>query len=187
MTDAEKIFTINAVGTINVNEEFGEVMKGGCILNVASMAGYMLPLEQVPTQLYEASAAGVEAFLGGAKQMLGMVPEEKQTGAAYTISKNFVQWYSRREAVKLGKKGIRVVSISPGTFSTPMGELEGEQANKLALMGALGRVGDPVEIAKMMNFILSDNCSYMTGVDVLYDGGVIAALEVTKAQQAPQE
>ncbi len=177
MTDGESIFRINALGTVNIDEEFAPSMQsGGVILNVSSMAGHMLPAGQEPVQLYKLYTEGEAVFMGAAKQMLSNVPAEQQAGTAYTISKNFVIWYTERAAVKYGKNGIRVVSISPGTFSTPMGEIEGDDAANFAKSGALGRVGDPVEIAKMMAFMVSDDCSYLTGVDVLYDGGVIAAM-----------
>lgn len=178
MGDANKIFEINAVGTINIDEEFAEIMgEGSCILNVASMAAYMMPEDQAPKQIYELALNNVEAFKGGASQMLQAIPEENRTGAAYSISKNFVKWYTEKLAVKYGKKGIRVVSISPGTFRTPMGEIEGEQAASFAINGALGRLGEPEEIAKMMAFMVSDEASYLTGVDILYDGGSIAAFK----------
>ena len=185
MTNGEAIFSINAVGTINVDEAFASVMtKGSCILNVSSMSAYMLPAEKVPTQLYKLALQDVSAFEAGAKQMLSVIPDEQKTGSAYTISKNFVCWYTSRMAVKYGSKGIRVVSISPGTFSTPMGEVEGERAAALARRGPLGRVGDPVEIAKMMAFMVSDEASYLTGSDILYDGGAVAAFkEMTENRQ----
>ena len=176
MTDASKIFDINAVGTIVINEEFVDAMKeGSVILNVASMAAHMMPENQVPKQLYELAFSNLEAFKGGAAQMLNSLPEDNRTGAAYSISKNFVKWYTEKLGVKYGKKGIRVVSISPGTFRTPMGEVEGEQAAYFAINGALGRLGEPEEIAKMMAFMVSDEASYLTAVDILYDGGSIAA------------
>ena len=185
MADANKIFDINAVGTININEEFVDAMKeGSVILNVASMAAHMMPENQVPKQLYELAFSSLEAFKGGAVQMLNSIPEENRAGAAYSISKNFVKWYTEKMAVKYGKKGIRVVSISPGTFRTPMGEIEGEQAAYFAINGALGRLGEPEEIAKMMAFMVSDEASYLTAVDILYDGGSIAAYKETiEAQQ----
>lgn len=184
MTDALSIFKINAVGTININEAFGEVMgQGSCILNVSSMAGHMLPEASAPRQIYALALSNIQAFEGAAAQMLAAVPQEQSNGTAYTVSKNFVIWYTAKMAVRLGKKGIRVVSISPGTFRTPMGEVEGEQAASFALSGALGRLGEPEEIAKMMAFMVSDACSYMTGADVLYDGGSIAALK-DKMEQA---
>ena len=178
MADGEKIFTINAVGTININEEFAEVMKeGSCILNVSSMSAYMLPQENIPTDLYKLSFKDTKVFKSAVNQMLQAVPKEQQAGMAYTISKNFVTWYTSRMAVKVGKKGIRVVSISPGTFKTPMGEIEGEEAASFALRGAMGRLGEPEEIAKMMAFMVSDECSYLCGVDILYDGGSVASMK----------
>ena len=52
------------------------------------------------------------------------------------------------------------------------------------MRGALGRLGEPEEIAKMMAFMVSDACSYLTGVDILYDGGTIAAVQEMMSQQA---
>ena len=180
MTDAQSIWDINAGGTVNVDEQFAAVMDGGVILNVSSMAGYMLPADQTPVQLYQASALGSAALDAGFAQTLAYLPAEQAAGAAYTMSKNFVIWYTKQEAVKYGKKGIRVVSISPGTFTTPMGEVEGEEAAAFALSGAMGRLGDPVEIAKMMVFMVEE-ATYLDGVDILYDGGVIAATEARAA------
>lgn len=184
MDNAEKIFNINAGGTININEEFGPAMvEGGVILNVASMSGYMLPPEKIPTEMYKAALVSAEALEAGFKQMIPMIPEEQAAGTAYTISKNFVIWYTEKMALKFGKNGVRVVSISPGTFATPMGDIEGEEAANFAKMGALGRVGNPIEIAKMMAFMASDECSYLTGTDILYDGGSIAAFHAMADQK----
>lgn len=181
MTDALKIFTINAVGTINIDEELAAVMgAGSCILNVSSMSGYMLPPERIPYDMYQLSLTSVEGFEAAAAKMMEYVPEEQRCGMAYTISKNFVSWYTQQMAVRYGRQGIRVVSISPGTFRTPMGEVEGEEAASFALRGALGRMGEPEEIAKMMAFMVSDECSYLTGADILYDGGSIAAVKAAR-------
>lgn len=187
MADGEKIFKINALGTINIDEEFAEVMgEGSCILNVSSMSAYMIPADSVPKQLYKLALSDTDAFMEAMKQVIAAAPDDNRPGTAYTLSKNFVVWYTAREAVKLGKKGIRVVSISPGTFRTPMGELEGELAAGFALRGALGRMGEPEEIAKMMAFMVSDACSYLCGVDILYDGGSVAALNATM-EDMPQQ
>lgn len=188
MTSAENIFAINAAGTINVDEAFAAVMgAGSVILNVSSMSAYMLPAERAPKQIYQLALDSADAFLSGAKQMLEMVPEAQRSGMAYTTSKNFVVWYTVKEALKYGAKGIRVVSISPGTFSTPMGDIEGEEAAGFAKRGALGRVGDPAEIAKMMAFMVSDDASYLTGTDILYDGGAIAAFKDMAEKTAAQK
>lgn len=185
MANGEQIFAINAIGTINIDEEFAKVMgEGSCILNVSSMSAYMLPESSVPKQIYQLSLQDVNAFQSAANQMINAVAEEQKTGMAYTISKNFVVWYTSRMAVRYGKKGIRINSISPGTFKTPMGEVEGEQAASFALRGAMGRLGEPEEIAKMMAFMVSDECSYLCGVDILYDGGAVSALKALQEDMA---
>ena len=185
MTDAQKIFEINAIGTMNMDEEFVKIMpEGSCILNVSSMSAYMLPADKEPKQIYKLSLSDAEAFRLAVNQMLSQVPPEQQIGTAYTLSKNFVLWYTARMAVKFGKQGIRIVSISPGTFKTPMGEIEGKEAASFAERGALGRMGEPEEIAKMMAFMVSDECSYLTGVDILYDGGSVAALQAMREDRA---
>ncbi len=178
MAEAQRIFSINALGTINVDQEFLRVMgKGGCVLNVSSMAGHMLPQQNVPTGIYELALRDTLAFIESSERYINSLPQENQRGVAYMLSKNFVLWYTRQLAMTFGKKGVRISSISPGTFNTPMGVAEGEQAASFALNGPLARLGEPVEIAKMMAFMISDDCSYMTGVDVLYDGGVIASMQ----------
>ena len=65
-----------------------------------------------------------------------------------------------------------------------MGDLEGEQAASFALAGALGRVGQPEEIANLMAFIASDAASYLTGTDILCDGGAIAAMRSAALNKA---
>lgn len=185
MADGKKIFAINAIGTINIDEEFAEVMgPNSCILNVSSMSAYMLPAERAPKQIYNLALSDIHAFQDAINGIISSMPEEQQAGMAYTMSKNFVVWYTSRMAVKYGKKGIRVVSISPGTFKTPMGEVEGEEAASFALRGAMGRLGEPEEIAKMMAFMVSDECSYLCGVDILYDGGSIAAMQAMMEARA---
>ncbi len=182
--NANMIFSINAVGTVYVNTVFEELMEdGGCILNVSSMAGHMLPEANVPYSLFELALTDVDAFAKAGAEMFPPINQKDAEVGAYTTSKKFVIWYTTRLALKAGKRGIRVVSISPGTFLTPMGIHAGEEAAQCAKIGALGRVGDPVEIAKMMAFMVSDECSYLTGTDVLYDGGVIAAMNAMAAAQ----
>lgn len=177
MGDAEKIFTVNAMSTIYIDEEFSKVMNdGGSIINVASMAGHMLPPEKTPVEAYKLALTAPEDFLQTMLAMLSTLPAESAGGSAYTISKNFVIWYSVQAACQYGGKGIRVLSVSPGTFNTPMGEVEGEQAASMAKMGALGRVGEVDEIAALLAFVAGDMGSYLTATDILCDGGTIGML-----------
>lgn len=181
MGNGETIFHVNALGTIYINEVFAKHMKrGGVIIDVSSMSAYMLPEEQVPYQIYELAPENTEAFKQAISGMLGATHPEMQSDMAYTISKNFIIWYAKKSALKLGKDGIRVVSVSPGTFDTPMGETEGDFPVQMAKGGALGRIGNPEEIANLFAFLVSDGASYIAGTDILCDGGTIAAVQFTK-------
>jgi NAD(P)-dependent dehydrogenase (short-subunit alcohol dehydrogenase family) len=177
MAPPEAIFSINALGTIFVNEEFSSAMDKGCIIDIASMAAYMLPDDQVPYALYRIALDDPEQFRNQALAMLSSLPAEMAAGSAYTISKNFVIWYAQQCALKYGSKGMQVLSVSPGTFATPMGIAEGDQAAQFALQGALGRLGEPDEIGRLLAFLAMGGSGYLTATDILCDGGSIAAFK----------
>lgn len=184
MGEPDYIFDINALGTIYINEEFEAVMsEGGCIVDIASMAAYMTPEEQLPSALYPLALVNPQEFKENMLGVLAQVPEEHARGFSYSIAKNFVKWFAQQSALKYGRKGIRVLSVSPGTFATPMGNAEGEQAEAIALQGALGRVGKPDEIGRLLAFVAVGGADYLTAVDILCDGGTVAALSAAQAAQ----
>lgn len=184
MGDANYIVDINALGTIYINEEFAAVMQDeSCIVDVSSMAAYMMPEDQLPTALYPLALADAASFQNHLHDVLTQVPAEHAPGFAYSVSKNFVMWYAVQSALKYGRKGIRVLSVSPGTFATPMGDAEGEQASSIAEQGALGRVGDPDEIGRLLAFVAVGGANYLTATDILCDGGAVAAIRAAQSAQ----
>ena len=60
---------------------------------------------------------------------------------------------------------------------TEMGKMEGEAGERVAAGSALGRAVQPTELARVMAFLASPDASYVTGVDVLVDGGTVAAMQ----------
>lgn len=176
MGDAVKIMEANALGIIYVNEAFSEIMApGGCIVDVASMAGYLLPrMIMPPERIYRLSRTDKEAFLRKMMARVRRLPKKYHSDAAYGISKNFAIWYAKTDAVRCGAKGIRVVCVSPGNFETPMGKLEEKEASGYLKYCAIKRFGKPEEIAQMLAFVAGDKPGYLTGVDILMDGGCVA-------------
>lgn len=183
MDDAVKIMEANALGTIYVNEEFYNVMEAGsCIVDVASMAGYLLPSIVMPGEkLYRLSRTDRTAFMKKMMARVRLMPKKYHADIAYGISKNFAIWYAKTDAMKFGEKGIRVVSVSPGNFATPMGKLEEEEASSYLKYCAIKRFGDPKDIAELIAFVAGPKPGYLTGVDILMDGGCVSGKKL-KAQ-----
>jgi NAD(P)-dependent dehydrogenase (short-subunit alcohol dehydrogenase family) len=99
--------------------------------------------------------------------------------AAYALSKAGLLEMARREATDWGRVGARIVSLSPGLIATPMGALAYEKsAGKRAMFeqSPLSREGSMSEIADAVEFLASDRASFISGTDLLVDGGLAAAL-----------
>jgi NAD(P)-dependent dehydrogenase (short-subunit alcohol dehydrogenase family) len=90
---------------------------------------------------------------------------------------SFVVWYCKSQAARFGRQGARILSVSPGSIDTAMGRLE-EQSGAGAMLdhAALRRFGKPEEIAELLAFCASEKASYLTGIDILCDGGVVSTM-----------
>lgn len=178
MGDAEYVMRTNAIGTVNVNEGFyAGAAQGAAIVNVASMAAHLLPGEIIPTGQFPRALQDADAFMTAMLTMCDNIPEQGRSGYAYAISKSFVKWYSASQAERFNGKRLRIVSVSPGSVDTEMGRLE-EQAGAGALVAeaAVPRWGTPDEMAELFAFCVSDKAGYLTGTDILNDGGVVASV-----------
>ncbi len=177
MADAEVILKVNALGTINITEAaYTIATEGFALINVASMAGYLMPDLLIPTRAYAFALTDTDTFIRKVLFRCRLMPTEfYRKGMAYSISKNFVMWYSKKCAAKFGAKSARILSVSPGSFDTAMGRLEEKSGSaEMLKKAALKRFGRPEEIAELLAFCASDKASYITGVDILCDGGVVA-------------
>ena len=84
-------------------------------------------------------------------------------------------------SLQWGKRGGRVVSISPGIISTPLGQQElagpsGVMMRNMSASSGTGRIGTPEDIAAVGEFLVSPAASFITGTDLLVDGGTVASL-----------
>lgn len=178
MGAADYVMRTNAVGTLNVNEVFYETAgEGAAIVNVASMAAHMLPEEIIPTDQFPQALRDEDAFMADMLAACEIAPEEARPGLAYALSKSFVRWFSTSQAERFNGRGLRIVSVSPGSVDTEMGRLE-EQAGAGAMVtdAAVPRWGKAEEMAELFAFCVSARAGYLTGTDILNDGGVIASM-----------
>ena len=176
MGDPELIIRVNAIGTKNVNMEFFKYMdQGGVIVDVASSSAYEAPGILVKHQIYEMAEYEEDNFLKYMKREAMLAKDAyNQSGMAYVMSKNFVVWYAKKCAHEYAKKGIRVVSVSPGLVETDMGTKEVEKADfakKMVKETCAGRMGKPEELGFAIATIADERNGYLCGVDVLIDGG----------------
>lgn len=182
MGTGDRILKVNALGTVHVAEAALQVATPGfAVVNVASMAGHLLPRILLPRRTYRSALSDVQAFQRRLEAVVNRVPVSGRPAFAYSISKNFVIWYSAAQAARFGANGARILSVSPGSFDTEMGRLEIKSGSeKMLRHAALKRFGTADEIAEVLAFCASERAGYLTGTDVLVDGGNVAGVGLTE-------
>lgn len=174
MGDCTAILRVNLLGTAHVLDAFlPHASQNSVAVCFASIAGHG---EIDPRMLDLSRRLAVDEIAAGIDPSL---PQLTRSAAAYAISKRGVIDLVRRAAPAWGLRGARVLSLSPGIIATPMGRQEEEQQPVMADMLAatpLGRHGRAEEIAAVVAFLCSADASYMTGCDILVDGGFNATV-----------
>jgi NAD(P)-dependent dehydrogenase (short-subunit alcohol dehydrogenase family) len=175
MADTRRIFEVDLVGTQLLLDAFEPLVEPGCAaVCFASSAAYHVALA-VPDQKLDAFVEDptTDGFLDRAAELAS------DSGMAYAWAKRGVIRAAARAAVAWGKRGGRVNSVSPGLIDTGMGrqELEAHPFMKVMLDATpLGRLGRSEEVAELVSFLVSDKASFVSGIDVLIDGGGLEGL-----------
>jgi NAD(P)-dependent dehydrogenase (short-subunit alcohol dehydrogenase family) len=181
---AEAVLAVDLYGTAVVLEEFGTVIApGGAGVHISSMAGHMPPPLD-PETAHALAFTPVEELLALPVLAPDAVPN---SGVAYAISKQANHLRVQAAAVPWGDRGARVNCISPGIILTPLArdEMSGPGAEgyqRMIEVSAAGRVGTADEVATAAAFLLGPDAGFITGTDLLIDGGVIAALRAGRWQ-----
>jgi NAD(P)-dependent dehydrogenase (short-subunit alcohol dehydrogenase family) len=173
----EAILHVDLYGTALVLEEFGNVIaQGGAGVVIASQSGHRLPA-LTPEQDKALATTPVEELLA-----LPMLQPDQVTDPlhAYQVSKRGNSLRVMAEAVKWGKRGARINTISPGIIITPLAndELKGPRGDgyrRMLELSAAGRAGTPDEVGTVGALLMGADGAFITGSDFLMDGGVTAA------------
>jgi len=173
----ETILKVDLYGTALVLEEFGNVIaRGGSGIVIASQSGHRLgPLSTEQNALL--ATTPVEELLSLPMLQLDQIRDSLH---AYQISKRGNSLRVMAEAVRWGKRGARVNTISPGIIITPLAndELKGPRGpgyRRMIEVSAAGRAGTPDEVGVIGALLMGPEGVFITGSDFLMDGGVTAA------------
>jgi NAD(P)-dependent dehydrogenase (short-subunit alcohol dehydrogenase family) len=170
-TDPRRTFEVNLPGTARVLDAFlPHATTGTVAVCIASLAGYRAFSAQYDELLADPLAPDLYDRLEAA----GATRDDVL--ASYSVSKHGVILEVRRRAAAWGRAGARIVSISPGlVIDTSIGEGAASiHAGAYAEIAAVGRPGYAKDVAGVVAFLASDDAAYVTGCDLLVDGGVVA-------------
>ncbi|WP_019242823.1 MULTISPECIES: SDR family oxidoreductase [Bacillus] len=170
---ARAILEINLKGTVLVLDAFEDIaQKDSVAVCIASMSAYFAPDLASFSELSNNPLA--EDFLDKAVELV-----QDNAAMAYPFSKKAVIELVEKRATTWGRKGARLVSVSPGVIMTPMGEKETEnkeRAESMKQANPLGRFGEPSEISNVIHFLISSQASYINGTDIRVDGGSVPVM-----------
>ena len=168
MAEARRILDVNLAGTARLAAAtLPHCRHGTVFVVIASQAGHSASFDKLTPLLDDPLGKGV----------IEQLSEGVGAPAAYAISKRGVMRFTQREAKLWGERGGRIVSISPGLINTPMGRAELESSPVLQQITdaqPVPRMGKAEEIADAVEFLISDKAMFITGADLLVDGGSLA-------------
>jgi NAD(P)-dependent dehydrogenase (short-subunit alcohol dehydrogenase family) len=170
------ILKVDLFGTAVILEEFGNIIaEGGAGVVISSQSGHRLPA-LTPKQNKALATTPADKLLELAFLQLNQVTDSLH---AYQLSKRGNSLRAMAEAVRWGKRGARINTISPGIIITPLAKDElsgprGDGYRKMINTCAVGRAGTPDEVGNVANLLMGQDGAFITGSDFLMDGGVTA-------------
>jgi NAD(P)-dependent dehydrogenase (short-subunit alcohol dehydrogenase family) len=171
------ILKVDLFGTALVLEEFGNVIvRSGSGVVIASQSGHRLP----PLTVEQNKALAMTPVDELLKLPFLQADQVTDSLHAYQISKRGNSLRVMAESVRWGKRGARLNTISPGIIITPLArdELTGPRGagyRRMIEISAAGRAGTPDEVGNVGALLMGSDGGFITGSDILMDGGVTAA------------
>jgi len=172
-----RILAVDLYGTALVLEEFGKVIApGGAAVVIASQSGHRLGALTAEQNAALAMTPAAELL-----SLPMLQPDQvKDSLHAYQLAKRGNALRVMAEAVKWGKRGARVNTISPGIVITPLAKDElsgprGEGYRRMIELCPVGRAATPDEVGTVGALLMGADGAFITGSDFLMDGGVTAS------------
>jgi NAD(P)-dependent dehydrogenase (short-subunit alcohol dehydrogenase family) len=178
MASLETIFAVDLYGVALVFDVFEQVIApGGSGTVISSMAGHM-PAPLPPEQEHALAYTPTEELMALPFLKVDFVRDSMQ---AYGIAKKANHLRVQAAALRWGERGARVNSISPGIIATPLAQHEmasesGPIYRAMIEASPSKRMASADEVASAAAFLMGPEASFITGSDLLMDGGVIAAM-----------
>lgn len=174
----QSIITTNLVGTAKLLAAFEPLLSPGLVGVLLSSTArcFVPPATGVLAELLDTPLA--PDLVGRLEPLLG---NDEQTRAvnAYAYSKAWVTQTVQQRAPLWASCGARIVSISPGFIRTPMTRTEVEERPEMKQLldsTPIPRWGTVNDVADLVDFIRSDKASFITGTDIIVDGGLSASI-----------
>ena len=162
------VMAVNVLGLRRLTEALTDrIPSGGAIVHLSSLAGYRgIASDEDAGFLLAAPDEAVLSWV----QRRGLAGPE-----AYQLSKQLVIRYAAALAVRLLPRGVRCSSVSPGPVETPiLGDFQATMEGVDKAAALVGRHGRAEEVAAAVNFLLSPESSWVNGIDLRADGGLLA-------------
>ena len=173
--DGPTVLRVNLCGPVLAADAFLPVMApGSAALFISSMAAHIV---DVPKSLMKILDDPLRPDL--VERVTSELGGELSSAQAYQYSKAALIRLCQRRVTQWGERGLRILSLSPGLIATPMGATEFKNPAKIELyqLSPLKREGTMIEIADAVEFLLSERASFISGTDLLVDGGITAAVK----------
>lgn len=183
------VMTVNFIAMREVVDGLlPRIPSGGAVAIISSNAGlqFMNHMAEISDLL---ATGGFDAARAWCEERMDLVAE------GYTFSKEAIIVYTMKRALEAVGQGVRVNCISPGPTATPMmPEFEKATGPELirAFLGPMNRQAEPEEMAWPLAFLNSDGASFITGLNLVVDGGFVAgvmtgAIDVAALFEAGQQ